>query len=71
MQWRIIKLGIEQFDVLHAYGLAILLTTACGVPVAAYPVPGPRDVIGSNPVGVLYEDLKSACLEALTISRAA
>jgi hypothetical protein len=34
MQWRVVKLGIEQFDVLHAYGLAILLTTACGVPVA-------------------------------------
>lgn len=33
MQWRVVKLGIEQFDVLHAYGLAILLTTACGVPV--------------------------------------
>src|SRR6516162_5410361 len=41
------------------------------VPVAAYPVPGPRDVIGSNPVGVLDEDLKSAGLKALTISRAA
>jgi len=34
MQWRVVKLGIEQFDVLHAYGLAILLATACGVPVA-------------------------------------
>ena len=33
MQWRVVKLGIEQFDVLHAYGLAILLATACGVPV--------------------------------------
>jgi hypothetical protein len=28
-------------------------------------------VIGSNPVGVLDEDLKFACLKALTISRAA
>ncbi len=44
---------------------------ACGVPVAAYPVPGLRDVIGGNPVGVLDEDLKFACLKALTISRAA
>jgi hypothetical protein len=33
MQWRVVKLGIEQFDILHAYGLAILLATACGVPV--------------------------------------
>ena len=33
MQWRVVKLGIEQFDILHAYGLAILLATACDVPV--------------------------------------
>jgi glycosyltransferase involved in cell wall biosynthesis len=53
------------------FGVVQLEALACGVPVAAYPVPGPRDVIGGNPVGVLDEDLKSACLEALTISRAA
>lgn len=53
------------------FGLVQLEALACGVPVAAYPVPGPRDVIGSNPVGVLDEDLKSAGLKALTISRAA
>ena len=53
------------------FGLVQLEILACGLPVAAYPVPGPRDVIGSNPVGVLDEDLKSAGLKALTISRAA
>jgi glycosyltransferase involved in cell wall biosynthesis len=53
------------------FGLVQLEALACGVPVAAYPVPGPRDVIGSNPVGVLDEDLRSAGLKALTISRAA
>jgi len=53
------------------FGVVQLEALACGVPVAAYPVPGPRDVIGRNPVGVLGEDLKSACLAALTISRAA
>ncbi len=52
------------------FGLVQLEALACGVPVAAYPVPGPQDVIGSKPVGVLDEDLKSACLKALTISRA-
>jgi hypothetical protein len=39
------------------------------VPVAAFPVTGPRDVIGSAPVGALNDDLRSACLAALNISR--
>jgi glycosyltransferase involved in cell wall biosynthesis len=52
------------------FGLVQLEALACGVPVAAYPVPGPQDVISSSPVGVLDEDLGSACIKALTISRA-
>jgi len=38
------------------------------VPVAAFPVTGPRDVIGTAPVGVLNDDLRLACLSALHIS---
>jgi len=53
------------------FGVVQLEALASGVPVAAYPVPGPKDVIGGNPVGVLDEDLQAACLKALTISRAA
>jgi glycosyltransferase involved in cell wall biosynthesis len=53
------------------FGVVQLEALACGVPVAAYPVTGPRDVIGDNPVGVLNEDLRVACLEALNVSRAA
>src|SRR6516162_8093282 len=53
------------------FGVVQLEALACGVPVAAYPVTGPRDVIGENPIGVLNEDLRVACLEALNISRTA
>jgi glycosyltransferase involved in cell wall biosynthesis len=47
----------------------LLEALASGLPVAAFPVAGPRDVIGAAPVGVLDEDLRAACLAALTISR--
>lgn len=50
------------------YGLVLLEALASGVPVAAYPVTGPKDVIGSAPVGVLSENLQQACLDALKIA---
>jgi glycosyltransferase involved in cell wall biosynthesis len=52
------------------FGLVLLEALACGTPVAAYPVQGPLDVIGSARVGALNEDLGRACLEALAIPRA-
>jgi glycosyltransferase involved in cell wall biosynthesis len=53
------------------FGLVLLEALASGLPVAAFPVTGPRDVIGAAPVGVLDEDLNHACLEALSIQRQA
>jgi glycosyltransferase involved in cell wall biosynthesis len=50
------------------FGLVLLEALASGLPVAAFPVTGPRDVIGAAPVGSLNEDLQVACLAALTIS---
>jgi glycosyltransferase involved in cell wall biosynthesis len=50
------------------FGLVLLEALASGLPVAAFPVTGPRDVIGTAPVGVLDEDLHIACLAALEIS---
>jgi glycosyltransferase involved in cell wall biosynthesis len=50
------------------FGLVLLEALASGLPVAAFPVTGPRDVIGNAPVGALNDDLKIACLSALRIS---
>ena len=52
------------------YGIVLLEALASGVPVAAYPVAGPADVISSSGVGVLGEDLRAAALAALDIPRA-
>jgi len=51
------------------FGVVQLEALASGVPIAAFPVTGPKDVIGNNPVGVLNEDLRAACMQALWISR--
>jgi len=51
------------------FGIVQLEALASGVPVAAYPVTGPKDVIGDHPVGALNEDLGVACIEALRVSR--
>ena len=53
------------------FGIVQLEALASGVPVAAFPVTGPKDVIGDNPVGVLNEDLRVASMQALWISREA
>ena len=51
------------------FGLVLLEAMACGLPVAAYPVTGPIDVLGDSPAGVMHEDLREACLAALKIDR--
>jgi len=51
------------------FGLVLLEALATGTPVAAYPVMGPVDVIGSAPVGCLDRNLDRAITEALTVHR--
>jgi glycosyltransferase involved in cell wall biosynthesis len=53
------------------FGLVILEAMAAGTPVAGYNVPGPRDLIPGSGAGAIDDDLKVACLEALTCSREA
>lgn len=49
------------------FGLVLLEAMASGVPVAAYPVTGPLDVVIDGVTGVLSEDLRAAALAALEL----
>ena len=53
------------------FGLVMVEALACGVPVAAFPVPGPLDVIEPGVTGVLHAELKQAIAAALQLDRAA
>ena len=50
-------------------GIVLLEALASGLPVAAFPVMGPADVIAGSVAGVLDEDLRRAALAALAIPR--
>lgn len=51
------------------FGLVLLEAMACGLPVAAFPVTGPIDVVGNSDGGVLDNDLGKACKDALKKQR--
>jgi glycosyltransferase involved in cell wall biosynthesis len=51
------------------FGVVQLEALASGLPIAAFPVTGPKDVVADHPIGVLSEDLRAACLGALDLSR--
>jgi glycosyltransferase involved in cell wall biosynthesis len=55
------------------FGLVVLEALACGLPVAAYNVTGPMDILGESPlpVGALNDNLQQAALDALKIDRSA
>ncbi len=51
------------------FGIVMLEAAASGLPVAAFPVPGPIDVMGNSAAAVLDNDLHKACMAALKIAR--
>ena len=51
------------------FGVVMLEAMATGLPVAAYPVSGPRDVVKPGVSGAINEDLATACREALEVDR--
>ena len=62
------------------FGLVNIEALACGTPVAAFPAPGPVDIIGHDGkgahggdarIGAINEDLGAAILEALLAKRSA
>ncbi len=50
------------------FGLVLLEAMACGVPIAAYPVTGPADIVQEGITGYLDEDLTIAAGKALNLS---
>ncbi len=55
-------------SVTDTFGVVMLEAMACGVPVAAFPVTGPIDVVKHGVVGALGDDLRRAALDALKCS---
>jgi glycosyltransferase involved in cell wall biosynthesis len=51
------------------FGIVMLEAMACGTPIAAYPVPGPQDVVNHGVTGYLDQDLTKATLAALQLDR--
>ena len=53
----------------ETFGIVMIESMACGTPVAAYPCPGPEDVIDEGVTGCMNNDLKQAVKDALMLDR--
>ena len=47
------------------FGMVLIEAMACGLPIAAYPVPGPMDIVIDKTLGALDEDLQIAAHRAM------
>ncbi len=50
------------------FGVVMLEANAAGLPVAAYPVTGPIDVVQEGVTGCMNHDLRQACLDAAKLN---
>lgn len=51
------------------FGVVMLEANACGLPIAAYPVTGPIDVVLQGQTGYVYKDLRQAAIDALKLDK--
>ncbi|MDP2643269.1 MAG: glycosyltransferase family 1 protein [Candidatus Peregrinibacteria bacterium] len=51
------------------FGLVLLESLACGLPIAAYNVQGPKDIIENGKTGYIGSNLKENALKCLTIDK--
>lgn len=53
----------------ETFGIVMIESMACGTPVAAYPAPGPLDVIDTGITGFMDENLEIAIKKCLMLNR--
>ena len=52
------------------FGVVLIEALSMGVPIAAYPVPGPIDIIKDKKIFTLNKDLLASCKKAQKVKRA-
>jgi len=53
----------------ETFGIVMIEAMACGTPVAAYPVPGPEDVVDQGITGYMVPNLRTAVNQCLRMDR--
>ena len=51
------------------FAIVICESLSCGTPVAAFPVPGPKDIFKDTEINCLDEDLEKSAMKALKVER--